>query len=225
MGSRIRSSLRHSWSQRSPDSGPGLTCLQLVRAELRPPWTCQALNKPLLLGSGLQCSPSLSPCRSPLSYPSLSVGLDFITHPFDTPASAQPSPFVCTCVCSEGLSHSLCIYCSFLSCLTPLILLVSAPKCPPPGTPQPRPDAPSGFFQFLGSLLPALPTVGHYCLGTDLSPPLDCEPHGHKAGLSWSLLCPHHHPAQGWAHSCSGNVYGMNEWMPNQGVWTSSNGH
>ena len=35
----------------------------------------------------------------------------------------------------------------------------------------------------------------------------------HDSGLSLSLLCPHHHPAQGLAHSRL-SVTGMNEWLP-----------
>ena len=129
-------------SQRSPRTRARLSMVDQGRAEMPmdPPGPAQTCPSPFL-GSSFQSPPRVSPRGSPLSSPSLSTGPEFITHPFDLPTSGQPSPFLCEVrgggggVWPKGLSHSLCIYCSFLSCLTPLILLVSAPKSPPPGSP------------------------------------------------------------------------------------------
>ena len=128
-------------SQGSPRTRSRLSMVDQGRAEMPmdPPGPAQTCPS-LFLGSSFQSPPCVSPRGSPLSSPSLSTGPEFITHPFDLPTSGQPSPFLCGVwggrgVWPKGLSHSLCIYCSFLSCLTPLILLVSAPKSPPPGSP------------------------------------------------------------------------------------------
>lgn len=43
---------------------------------------------------------------------------------------------------------------------------------------------------------PALPILGHLCLGISLSPPLDRELVREGPGLVWSPLCPQYCPAQ-----------------------------
>ena len=128
-------------SQRSPGTRACLSMVGQGRAVMPmdppgPEQTCPSLFP----GSSFQSPPYASPRGSPLSSPSLSTGPEYeLIYPFDLPTSGWPSPLLCGVVGGrgvwpKGLSHSLCTYYSFLSCFTPLILLVSAPKSPPPGS-------------------------------------------------------------------------------------------
>lgn len=125
----------------------------------------------------MSISPSQAPClsslRSPLPSPSLSVGPKFTTR--HRACWCQPRPVLPPHQSGgsgdrgTGLSHSL----EFAKCTGPLHMLfppfllhsfhspgLSSQVPLFPETSQPGSDAPSGLLQFLGSLIPALSTLG-----------------------------------------------------------------
>lgn len=130
------------------------------------------------------------------------------------------------CVCwGEGLIAvrflsvpGLCICCSRLSCFTLPILLVLVPNSLPLGSPPwtslSGSDSLSGLLRFLGSLIPALPTLACHCLRWVCLPHWTVNPIRAGLGFRDDYCVPsttqdraRHRIAQGMC------VEWMNEWI------------